>query len=285
LLSRAVGPTLFQMAHQFFGRRSSIVATFALAAAVASACGSGNQSVPGPSTPSGPTTLTPCGVVSGQTAGSVAIVNGSTCTDSTSSVAYLKLKDNNGDLYASCSGTVISSTAVLTAAHCLEGTSGVSINFGSKEIAAESFSYHPGYKGTDSDSIDVGVVIASSPLGQPIVPLLSSRDPQKNETVVIAGYGQSTFGGGAGTLRAGATSMSEVGTYYLVTNAGLNGSGACPGDSGGPLLVSLSGYWAVAGVASTLTPPCVVATNRFLNIRNSSAWSFILSKAPDAATR
>jgi V8-like Glu-specific endopeptidase len=266
-------------------RRIRLLGTIGLVAVVAAACGSGNQNVPGPTTPSGPTTLTPCGVVSGQTAGSIAIVNGSSCTDSTASVAYLKLRDKDDKFYATCSGTVISSTAVLTAAHCLDGTSGLTINFGSKEIPAASFSFHPGYKGTDSDSIDVGVVIASSPLGQPIVPLLASRDARVNETVVIAGYGQSTLQAGAGTLRAGATSLSEVGTYYLVTNAGSNGSGACPGDSGGPVLVSIDGYWAVAGATSTLSGPCVVATNRFANIRNSAAWSFILSKAPDAATR
>jgi hypothetical protein len=284
-MSRTSGPTLIVMAHQFIDCRSSVLATLGLAVVVAAACNSGNQSVPGPSTPSGPTTLTPCGVVSGQTAGSVAIVNGSSCTDSTASVAYLKLKDKDDKLFGTCSGTVISSTAVLTAAHCLENTSSLTINFGSKEITAASFSYHPGYKGTDSDSIDVGVVIASSPLGQPIVPLLSSRDAKVGETAVIAGYGQSTLGGGAGTLRAGATSMSEVGTYYLVTNAGLNGSGACPGDSGGPVLVSIDGHWAVAGATSTLSGPCVIATNRFANIRNPAAWSFILSKAPDAAQR
>jgi V8-like Glu-specific endopeptidase len=268
-----------------FSRRIRLLGALGLAAAIAAACNSGNQNVPGPTTPSGPTTLTPCGVVSGQTAGSVAIVNGSSCADSTASVAYLKLKDKDDKLVATCSGTVISSTAVLTAAHCLDGTSSLTINFGSKEIPAASFSYHPGYKGTDSDSIDVGVIIAASPLGQPIVPLLASRDARVGETVVIAGYGQSTLGGGAGTLRAGATSLSEVGTYYLVTSAGSNGSGACPGDSGGPVLVSIDGYWAVAGATSTLSGPCVVATNRFANIRNPAAWSFILSKAPDAATR
>jgi len=272
------------MRDQLFSRRTRLLAALGLAAAIAAACGSGNQNVPGPTTPSGPTTLTPCGVVSGQTAGSVAIVNGSSCADSTASVAYLKLDLKDGG-HATCSGTVISSTAVLTAAHCLADTSSLTINFGSKEIPAASFSYHPGYKGTDSDSIDVGVVIASSPLGQPIVPLLASRDAKVGETVVIAGYGQSTLGAGAGTLRAGATSMSDVGTYFLVTNAGLNGSGACPGDSGGPVLVSIDGYWAVAGATSTLSGPCVVATNRFANIRNPAAWSFILSMAPDAARR
>jgi V8-like Glu-specific endopeptidase len=228
--------------------------------------------------------MTPCGVVSGVITGDTAIVNGSVCTDSSASVAYLKLKGKDGRDYA-CSGTVISSTAVLTAAHCLADTDSVTIIFGSKEIRAASFAYSPDYNDTASDSIDVGVVIASSPLGQPIVPLLSSREPQANERVVIAGYGQSTLGTGAGTLRAGSTTLTEVGTYYLATNAGTAGSGACPGDSGGPLLVSLSGYWAVAGVTSTLAGPCIVATNRFMNIRNSAAWSFILSKAPDAAQR
>jgi len=272
------------MADQLFGRRVRLLAALGLAAAVATACRSGNQDVPGPTTPSGPTTLTPCGVVSGQTAGSIAIVSGSTCPEATASVAYLKLKLTDGG-QASCSGTVISTTAVLTAAHCLEGVASLTINFGSKEIPASSFSYHPDYKGIDSDSIDVGVVIASSELGQPIVPLLSSRDAIKGETVVIAGYGQSEFGAGAGTLRAGATSMSEVGTYFLVTNAGLNGSGACPGDSGGPVLVSIDGYWAVAGATSTLAGPCKVAENRFANIRNPPAWSFILSKASGTKQR
>ncbi len=273
------------MRDQLFSRRIRLLTALGLATAIAAACNSGNQNVPGPTTPSGPTTLTPCGVVSGQTAGSVAIVNGSSCSDSTASVAYLKLKDKGGSVYASCSGTVISSTAVLTAAHCLVDTGSLTINFGAKEIPAASFAYSPDYNGTASDSIDVGVVIASSPLGQPIVPLLASRDAKVGETVVIAGYGQSTLGAGAGTLRAGATSMSEVGTYFLVTNAGSNGSGACPGDSGGPVLVSVDGYWAVAGATSTLSGPCVVATNRFANLRNPTAWSFILSKAPDAARR
>ncbi len=190
------------MRGQLFGRRIRLLAALGLAAALAAACNSGNQNVPGPTTPSGPTTLTPCGVVSGQTAGSVAIVNGSSCADSTASVAYLKLQLTDGK-QASCSGTVISSTAVLTAAHCLEGTSGVTINFESKEIPAASFSYHPGYKGTDSDSIDVGVVIASSPLGQPIVPLLSSRDARVNETVVIAGYGQARSAAARGRCEPG----------------------------------------------------------------------------------
>ena len=113
------------------------------------------------------------------------------------------MKDKNDKSYGSCSGSVISATAMLTAAHCLEDVGSLTINFGSKEIKAASFSYSPDYDPDRFDSIDVGVVISSSPLGQPIVPILSSRDANVGETAVIAGYGQAGLASAGRTLRAG----------------------------------------------------------------------------------
>jgi V8-like Glu-specific endopeptidase len=283
-MSRTGRPTLSGMRDQVTGLRASALAAVGLAAALAAACGGSSSIVPAPSTFF--TNVNACGAVSGVTTGDAAIVNGTACTSGTASVARLLMtKENETKPYASCSGSVISSTAVLTAAHCLVDAGSVSISFGSKEIQAASFSYSPGYNGTAPDSIDVGVIIAASPLGQPIVPILSSRDANVGETVVIAGYGQDGPAAGGDTLRAGTTKVSQVGSLFLETNAGVSGSGACPGDSGGPALVSVNGFWTVAGITSTLAGPCVVATNTFLSVRNATVRSFILSKAPDAAQR
>jgi len=271
------------MRDQFIGHRTLLFVTLGLAAALSGACGNGPLIVPSPS-PLFPSGVNSCGAISGLSAGDLAIVNGSSCTPGTASVALLSLKDSDNNLRATCSGTVISSTAVLTAAHCLDGTASVTISFGAKSIPAASFAYSPDYDGTASKSIDVGVVIASAPLGQPIVPILNSRDAAVGETAVIAGYGQDLLGQTAG-LRAGATTLTEVGAVFLQTQAGISTAGACPGDSGGPLLVSVGNTWTIAGVTATLAGPCVLGTNNYLSVRNATARSFILGKVPDAVQR
>jgi len=58
---------------------------------------------------------------------------------------------------------------------------------------------------------------------------------------------------------------------------GSNASGVCFGDSGGPILLSQGGVWAVAGVTSAFSGnSCSTGTNIFMNLANPKASSFIL---------
>jgi hypothetical protein len=267
-----------------FGHVAAAVAALVLVAMSAACGGSSSPSTPTTPTPS-PTGTSACGAISGVSTSSLAIVNGTSCTPSNSSVALLYLVGSDGFGIGACSGTVIGPTAVVTAAHCLQsGTAIVRINFSTKEIEAASFVASPGYHGNTSDSLDVGVVIASQPLGQPAIPLLTSRDPVAGETAVIAGWGQDLFGQGF-TLRAGQTTIGQVGPIYIVNPYSISSPGTCAGDSGGPLLVSVGGTYALAGVISSVSGACVSGSDFFLNVRNAAVRAFILANAPDAAQR
>lgn len=183
-----------------------------------------------------------------------------------------------------CSGTIIDTRAVLTAAHCLVGeTAQVEIWPGSgDQVLAESFHANPNYRTNDPSSLDVGVVLTTQDLPRSPVPLLLSRDAKVGEQATIAGWGENEQGAGT-TLRAGTATISRVTSTFLETQFPGSGSNICYGDSGGPLLLSQGGVWAIAGVISaTSGNVCTSGTSFYARVRNPDITSFILGLAPNA---
>ena len=210
--------------------------------------------------------------ISDQTKQDPRIVNGTPLDQS--SAPFIKLLATQiPEGFAVCTGTFINPTQILTAAHCvvhngqIAAPSNINLQINPGQfITASSVVVHPEYSGTFVPSADfanlaymvgdLAIVTSSQPYTGPI-PVLWTGIPAVGQSVVIAGYGQtSDYDQASPTLNVGTTVIDGISgadrSIYWVFNGGAESS-TCHGDSGGPLLVSLTtGEVALIGVNSSI---------------------------------
>jgi trypsin len=222
-----------------------------------------------------------------------AIVDGDP-TAITSAPWQVSLRDGAGHF---CGGSVIDATTILTAAHCVEGSSPGDIvvragvtdrdDVSGQDRAVSRIVVHPG--GFDA-AADVALITLAAPLQfgsavQPIA-LASSDEVAAVSTASVSGWGavsEDDAEGSEGLLSAqvplidDATCAAQLGgDGQIVASTELCaegvGAGSCYGDSGGPLtIVAPDGTVKLAGVVSWGVE-CAVLPGVFAEVPTFSNW-------------
>lgn len=214
----------------------------------------------------------------------VKIVGGRECGAPNGTVVKLLLFDEE-DNQTICSGVRLNSTAILTAAHCLnEFVFSVSVELPSGErITPTQIALHPEATTTGSLFVnDVAILTISPPQGEippPTVPI--AEYIARGATLTILGYGAINGATpiGSGILRIGEMQVNEITTDSIFSDyTPATPSNTCFGDSGGPAFVEDgNGGIVLAGVTSAGTNIACAVGDRssFTNLTNPSLRAFI----------
>jgi hypothetical protein len=176
--------------------------------------------------------------------------------------AVVALVDSSGSVL--CTGTLVTSLAVLTAAHCGIDAStfpGYRAFFGSAPSTGGTFvpisgaHVHPGF---DPETLanDLAILALASDPGFPPVPMLTTGAALDGATVRVVGFGLAGDAG-AGAKRSGTATISAVDTTTM--SLAPAPSLPCEGDSGGPELLSVGGVEYLASVTSHGDGACVTS--------------------------
>ncbi len=197
----------------------------------------------------------------------------------------------DGQTYPYCSGTLISPTVFLTAAHCADDGARVEVSFdpayedGDKTYAG-TFHADPAYPGTSADSHDIAVVVFDKPIkgikpaALPEAGSLSALPGDQKFTSV--GYGAYEVTNGPGGHRylyddvrqysTGTLNATNKTWLRISMNASTGNGGTCYGDSGGPNFLGDTGVIA----AITITGDAVCrSTNVVYRLDTESARAFL----------
>jgi secreted trypsin-like serine protease len=204
----------------------------------------------------------------------------------------------DGQTYPYCSGTLISPTVFLTAAHCDIGTSNVSVTFdeaytSGATLHAGTYHANPSYTKSQNDPQDLAVVVFATPISGPTahLPTAGLLDTMKaNGTLnqrtrfTSVGYGGQEKPKGkleftyldAREFAAGSFNALGPGYLRLSQNQATGDGGTCYGDSGGPNFFGAGAgeTTTIAGTTITGDTRCA-ATNVTQRLDTPSARAFL----------
>jgi secreted trypsin-like serine protease len=224
------------------------------------------------------------------------IINGTRCAAGDSPLVAIVINNRSGQ--GLCTGTMITPTTVLTAAHCFFDVTGGGVVAGGASFSLRSpiarTALHPNLVRNPNGDVqnDVAIVTLRSPLPLPTLPVWGSRKAESGDIVGIFGFGRDGTGD-YGNLTSGEMLVSSVSSgEFDAFFDGTTGSNTCFGDSGGPALYSgdnASGDFSVGvlGITSSgTTESCASGdVSSFTDVTTPIIQDFIIANAPGVQVR
>lgn len=223
----------------------------------------------------------------------VKVVNGDSNISPASQVykSTVALKMKNGH----CSGVIVGTNAILTAAHCYRGEKFLAAEMGIKREYSvplkPTFHEHPTFKQRRTNAqgeerrYDIALLFLDGPLPEGFEPvkLPEGVSVTSGENILVAGYGatqndpdsQEDWFLRQATLKFDQTDYLDE-ELFTAHSADPDGSSACGGDSGGAAYVKKNGEWLllghVLGANDTEGGPCGSQKNLFLYSHKYRSW-------------
>ena len=198
--------------------------------------------------------------------------------------------------WTTCTGTLVSPTVFLTAAHCDQDVARVAVTFASTYVRGSSKTYwgtwhaDPDYSQAQSDPHDIAVVV----LDRPVRAIAPAQLPEAGSLGALSGSTKFTsvgYGAQAVTIDHGPTfdyqdvryvatgTLNSINASWLriSMNPAKGDGGTCYGDSGGPNFLGAGAGETAIVAATTITGDAMCrSTNLVYRLDTQSARSFLV---------